>query len=361
MKKLITIALLLALISLSYATPINFDSMSSVASTYGRAAVEASGHSLTAYANKVYYSTFNGDVSSGSIYEYDPSTGQNTEFLSTNSGRFLTLSTVNNMLYASDEGGTVYRYDGSTTSTITNSPFSATDSVRSLTEHNGNLFFGTTGGNIYRYDGADYEQVLTTDRYVPDIASWGKDGYMYASIGSSGNINNGWVVRSSTGNAGSWETILQDVYRADMFMPTEDDLYMTVTDNVFWYDSTVRKSNNGTDFTVISQSNGNLSDPLCYKAALGAFYNEDIAYFFENSYEQTNNCLGSIISEDNGVVSQTANTSLQFIQAIELDGTIYALATDNTWGSGNVQLMAIPEPCTMIILGLGGLFLRKRK
>jgi len=346
MKK-ICILLILSMVSIATAEPIDFSTLSTVATSYGQ--VAAATNTLTAYQGNIYYSTYENGTNAAKVYQYNPTTGVNTQFLAADTSHFNALRTIGSSLYMSDALGNVYVYNGSTTDVMTGTPFSSSDHAQSMAEFNGTKYFGTSSGKVFRYDDTNFTTVYEApeNRAILSLNSWQKNGRIYASIqSSSGYTNDGWTISSNTGNTDSWETILTGVHHTDLFLPTEDYLYAAVMDNVSWYNSTIRKSSDGISFSVISQSSGNIDDYTGYKMAFGAFSYDDIAYFFENSYTGT----GSIIMDNGGIVSQVPNTNLAFMQATELNGTVYALAADEPFESGNVYLIATPEPATLLSL-----------
>jgi hypothetical protein len=357
---IIIVVLLTSIPTLFAAEPIDFSTLSTVATSYGQVAVAT--NSLIAYQGNIYYTTFENSTNAAKVYQYNPTTYAHTQFLAEDTHQFTALRTMGNSFYTSDTQGNVYVSNGSSTNAMTGTPFSASDHVQSMAELNGTKYFGTSSGKVFRYDGTNFTKVYETpeSRAILNLDSWQKNGHIYASIqSSSGYTNDGWTISSNTGNADSWETILTGVHHTDLFLPTADYLYAAVVDNVSWYDSTIRKSSDGISFPVISQSSGNLGDYTGYKTAFGAFSYNDIAYFFENSFDNTGR--GSIIMDNGGIVSQVPNTNLAFMQATELNGTVYALAADQPFGSGNIYLIATPEPATMVLLGLGALSLIRRK
>jgi hypothetical protein len=352
------ILLILSTVSMA-AEPIDFSTLPTVATSYGQVAAGTS--SLTAYQGNIYYTTFENSTNAAKVYQYSPATGANTQFHAEDTHHFTAMRTMGNSLYMSDTQGNVYVSNGSSINAMANTPFSANDHVQSMTEAGGTQYFGTSSGRVFRYDGVTFTKVYETleSRAILDLDSWQNNGSIYASVqSSSGYTNDGWTISSNTGNANSWDTILTGVHHTDIFLPTADCLYAAVMDNVGGYNSTIRKSSDGITFPAISHSSGTIGDYTGYKIAFGAFSYDNIAYFFENSYTGT----GSIIMDNGGIVSQVPNTTLAFMQATELNGTVYALATDEPFGSGNVHLIATPEPATMSLLALGGLaVLRRRK
>jgi len=370
MRTTIIFALLLTITSNLFALPIDFGNMQTATTTYGVVAFESCPHYLAGYNNEVYF--FVSDDYTGypsKLLRYNPLNGlsntMNHSVLAETTGQFRVLREINGLLYFSDTLGNVYSYDGSTITPASGTPFLANNYVTSIEEHNGLIYFGTSKSSIYRYDGNAYKEVYAIDNRVNigDMASWEKDGYIYASVGPINTCcpPTGYTIRSISGDAGSWETIpdLSNIYITDILLPTESDIYASVIDSAYAYVSSVRKSSDGTSFDIISQSSGQ------YKLAWGALYHDEIAYFFLNDPDGG---PGYTLIDENGSVSLVVyNQDLMLTHAIELNGEIYALASAITGNPSHTVptdvylITTAPEPATLLLLGLGGLGLLKRR
>ena len=224
----------------------------------------------------------------------------------------------------------MYFYDGITLTEMSGTPFTVSDYVSSIEKFNGLVYFATYTGNIFRHNGVVFEQVydanISQDRYIRDMVAWQKDGYLYVSVRPFSGCcpSDAYVVRSNSGDIGSWETVFQGFWAVNLFMPTADYLYSAVTDSAYSHSSTIRKSSEGTTFpTVFSPSDG------IYKRAWGSFYYNGLAYFFADG-NPNGYGYGTTIIDDNGSVSSTPNQNWAPTQAVELNGEVYALAGSYT-------------------------------
>jgi len=349
-KSILVLAVLLTLMPTLFAEPIDFDNLYVASTTYGTVAGDGYPKLLAAYNNDIYFIVFDdGTANPSKVYRYNPSDGLsnavNHSIVKETTGKFVTLRQIDSSLYFSDNLGHVYSYDGSTLTEMSGTPFTGSDHVSSIERFKGLMYFATSTGNIFRYDGVAFEQVcdvsVSEDRYIRDMATWQKDEYLYVSVGPR-NYGCcpplGYVIRSSSGNVDSWETVFQGFWAVNLFLPTADYLYSAVTDSAYCHCSTVRKSGEGTTFPVIYPSDGQ------YKRAWGAIYYEEIAYFFADDPHYG---FGEIIIDNNGSVSSITNQNWALTQAVELNGEIYALAGSYTgYMPGDVYLIttAVPEP-----------------
>ena len=347
-KSILVLAVLLTLIPTLFAEPIDFDNLHVASTTYGRVAGETTPRLLGAYNKKIYFIIMeDGTANPSKVCCYNPSDGLsntvNHSIVKETTGNFVTLRQIDGLLYFSDNLGHVYFYDGSTVTEMPGTSFTASDYVSSIEKFKGLMYFATSTGNIFRYDGLTFEPVreIGEDRLIVDMVAWQKDGYLYVSVGPLKGIccpPAGYVIRSSSGDADFWETVLDGNYYSMLFMPTADYLYTAVMDSAYWHGSTIRKSSVGTTFPVIYPSDGQ------YKRAWGAFYHDGIAYFFTDDYSYG---IGQIIVDDNGSVNRIANQKWALTQGVELNGEVYALAQSSAGPvQGDVYLIttAVPEP-----------------
>ena len=370
MMRLFTIvAVILALSNVAMAQ-INFDEMSVASTDYGVAAYEGRPHTMAAYNNKIYFILHDSTSGPGAVYEYDPQdgllNGTNHATLFSSAGSIYAMRTMGEDLYAADDLGNVFVYDGTTVSTMAGTPFNSSDFARSMVQVGEQQYFGTRNGNIYRHDNGTWENVYSapTIREITDMTYWSHDGSLHASVHSPDLSAQGQLLSSSTGDNGSWQPSLTGFFGASPLIDGGDTLYAAVLNSAYSYSSSVRRSTDGENFEVISQSSGQ------YKLAWGGLYHDDIAYFFHNLYGPD---FGYRVVDDNGTVSLVANQNWCIAQAVELNGEIYALAFDSsnppeqfpladTFESDVYLLTTVPEPATMSLLALGGLtMLRRRK
>jgi len=314
------------------AEPIDFDNLQIASTSYGRVAGGGGGlggsRLMAAYNNDIYFIVMqDGTATPSKVYRYDPSDGwsnsANHSIVRETTGKFVTLRKIDGLLYFSDNLGNVYFYDGTTPTEMLETPFTASDYVSSsIVEFNGLMYFATSAGNIFRYNEGAFEQVddIGEDRLIIDMVPWQKDGYLYVSVGPSKACcpPTGYLIRSSTGDRGSWEIVFSGFRDIWQILPTPDYLYAGVLDTSYSHSSTVRKSSNGTDFPIIYGPDGQ------YKRAWGSFYYDGIAYIFA---DDRSGGLGEIIVDENGSVNCIPNQNWTLTQAVELNGEVYALAS----------------------------------
>ena len=354
-SKSIFVALFLAVfvvIPTALAEPIDFDNLHVASTTYGIIGGTERTRLLSAYNDKIYFIvTEDGTANPSKVYRYNPSDGLansvNHTILAETTGKFMTLRLINNLLYFTDNLGNVYVYDGTSLTTMSGTPFTASDHASSIEKFNGLMYFATSTGNIFRYDGVAFEQVydadVSEDRYIRDMVAWQKDGYLYVSVRPFSGCcpPNAYVTRSSSGDTDSWETVFQGFWAVNLFLPTADYLYAGVVDTAYSHNSTIRRSSDGTTFPIIYGPDGQ------YKHPYGSFYFDGIAYFFTNDHSGG---FGEIIVDDNGSVSRTINQNWMITQAVELNGEVYALAADSSDAlsiAADVYLITtVPKPPT---------------
>jgi len=346
LNNLLVLIALAILLPKTLATPIDFDNLQIASTSYGRVAGEQRPRLLAAYNDKIYFIVLDdGTANPSKVYCYNPSDGLansvNHTVLAETTGEFVMLRQVNNLLYFSDDIGNVYVYDGSILTTMSGTPFTSSDHVSSIVEFNGLMYFATSTGNIFRHDGLAFEQVgdISEDRYIIDMVAWQKNGYLYVSVGNRHVCcpPTGYLIRSSTGDPGSWPTVFSGFWGVYQILPTLDYLYAGVVDTAYSHSSTIRKSSDGITFPPIYGPDGQ------YKRAWGSFYYNGIAYFF------TDDCkygFGERILDDNGSVSCILNQNWTLTQAVELNGEVYALASSPPGEfPGDVYLITTaPEP-----------------
>jgi hypothetical protein len=227
---LAVVVVLLTLIPTLFAGPIDFDNLHVASTTYGRVMGQGTPRLLGAYNNKIYFIVMEDGTSNPSkVCCYNPSDGLsntvNHSIVKETTGKFVTLRQIDSLLWFSDNLGDVYFYDGSTVTPMLGTPFTASDYVSSIEKFKGLVYFGTYTGNIFRYDGLTFQPVceISEDRMIIDMVAWQKDGYLYVSVGPDKVIccpPLGYVIRSSSGDAGSWETVLGGNYYSMLFICT---------------------------------------------------------------------------------------------------------------------------------------------
>jgi len=296
---------------------------------------------LAAYKNEIYFIVMDdGTATPSKVYRYDPSDGwsnsTNHSTIIETTGKFVTLRKIDGLLYFSDDLGNVYSYDGTAPAEMQGTPFTASDYVSSIEMFNGLMYFGTSTSNLFRYDGFTYERVyeVAEDRScIMDTVAWQQDGYFYVTVGPEKICcpPTGYLIRSSSGNPGSWETVFSEIWGVYLLLQTPDYLYAGVVDTAYSHSSTIRKSSDGTTFPIIYGPDGQ------YKRPWGSLYYDGIIYFFVDDHSYG---FGEIIVDDNGSVSSTANQNWTITQAVELNGEVYALAGSSAGETpGNVYLI----------------------
>jgi hypothetical protein len=168
------------------------------------------------------------------------------------------------------------------------------------------------------------------------------------------DTNNGFAVKSNGTDLTSWQTVISDVYcGSDVFLATSNDIYAAVTDNGGSHSSTVRRSSDGVNFTTIA-------GPGPFKFPNGNPISLDgTAYIFENGEAGTYN-TGYLVTDNGTTTTATPMTSWNYriLAATELNGQAYAIGLNTAYNAdGNVYLLSVPEPATLILLGMGAISL----
>ena len=210
---------------------------------------------------------------------------------------------------------------------------------------NGNEFFGTSSGYVYQYNGSAFQEVYHTDvpRSISDVCDW--NGSLYVSAYQAGNTNNGYAIKSNGSDLSSWQTIISNVAcGSEVFLPTDQFLYATTTDNTGWHDSTVRRSTDGVDFTNIIAGPG----PFKFPVGNPMLY-DGTAYIFENGSPDGNYANGFLITDDGTTTTTTEMVSWDYriLAATELNGQVYAIGLTNGYNvDGNIYLLTACRPRT---------------
>ena len=310
------------------AAPVDFQNMEIASTAYGRIAKEGHPNLMKPYHGKIYFISYSdGTAFPSKLNEYDPADGLLREYnhrvIAQTDSSFEALAVMKDRLYISEANGVCYSYDGETFAALQTSPADEGDYVTAMAQFGDWLLFGTMKGKIYRSEGETFEVVYDAEeetgepRRIIDLAAW--NGWFFASVDPPGFCcpAQSYVIRSRDIEPGSWESVYGNVYRTNLFLSTQDFLYVAVTDSAYCYCSSVRRSADGSNFDVISTSGGR------YKLAWDALYHDGIAYIFENESNEGN----GYIVEDDGLDSNVIeNGEWNIKQAVELNGDIYALA-----------------------------------
>lgn len=336
--KMLCVAFLLIVSPVVFSAPIDFDNLNVASTEFGYGVWEGRSNLMASYNNKVYFVILGDGITIPSkVCCYDPSDGlsneKNHSVIAESTGQFFTIRVVDDLLYFSDTLGGLYTYDGTTLIELPGTPFSGSEFVSSISGFNGTVYFGTSNSKIYRYNFSVYEQVYAPNeprQRIVDMIPWQKDGYLYVSIGPPTYCcpATAYLIRSNTGDSGSWERIYEGFYYVSNFISAPDHLYTAIVDTAYSYSSSVRKSSDGLSFPVISTSGGE------YKTFGGTLFYDEIAYVFANQRYG----YGYKIIDENGTVSLVPNQNWSVTYAVELNNEIYALASSSQYNQhGTVE------------------------
>ncbi len=325
--------------------PLNFARPQVASVAYGQFALEPPGWRLVAYKGNIYFAPWDdGTANPSKILRYNPAdglrNGVNHTKLAETTGRFTTMKEMGGSLYYAASTGFVRKFDGTTISPITESPFNATDYVTAMAEFNGKQYFGTVSGSIYEYDRSAWRKVYENPWSGPvsDLCAW--KGSLFAGLYGDVRKNNGSTVKSNADVLAptSWQTVISGVYGGSgLFLATPNYLYATPIDDVDSHSSTIRRSSNGVDFTTIS-------GPGPFKFPMGnPLWSGARAYIFENGGpKQFKN--GYLVTDD-GVTAAKVDMGdwpYRVLAATELNGHIYAIGLQGPYHVvANVYLLAL--------------------
>ena len=182
--------------------PLNFARPQVASVAYGQFALEPPGWRLVAYKGNIYFAPWDdGTANPSKILRYNPAdglrNGVNHTKLAETTGRFTTMKEMGGSLYYAASTGFVRKFDGTTISPITESPFNATDYVTAMAEFNGKQYFGTVSGSIYEYDRSAWRKVYENPWSGPvsDLCAW--KGSLFAGLYGDVRKNNGSTVKSN--------------------------------------------------------------------------------------------------------------------------------------------------------------------
>ena len=320
---------------------VDFENLSIATKAFGRGCGQAAPQLIAAYGGKVYFTTFSdGTAMPSKVYAYDPgdglSNGANHTVIAESSGRFTSLSVMAGQLYLADDAGRVLRFNGTSTTPVSGTPFSGANSVYGMAEFGGREYFSTSAGKVYRYDGQAFVNVYSAaePRYITVLYGWNANDFLYACVSSKDNSPGGYLIRSNSANPSAWETVVTDLYVPGAVMFSSNNaLYTGFIDSAYGYSSSVRKSTDGATFPAISQSSGQ------YKLPWGGLYYNGTAYVFEN---RAGPGMGYIVEDNGTTVSLVPEVKWSLYNAVELNGRLYVLGGDNAqagYRADNVYLL----------------------
>ncbi len=183
----------------------------------GNTAVDGNFNGAAAFQDKLYYSVFaDGSRLPAKVYEYDPTTGENSVILSATENGFRTLATLGNHLYMAHVNGDLFRTDGQVIERLARYPFSNGNYITAMAELRGGFYFATQNGNVYRATTPwSFQWIASLGQSVKDLTTWGD--VLYAGGGHS-------VFRSVNGV--EWQTVAQfNTLAVRLLVPTRSSLF----------------------------------------------------------------------------------------------------------------------------------------
>jgi hypothetical protein len=114
------------------------------------------------FCGKIVYATADdGSALPSKVLALDPESGESTVIVAQPYYKFSALKSMGGALYVASEDGSMWKYDGVTTHTLSASPFHYGSFVTAMVEFNGRMLFGTSAAGVYwSVDGESFSPVV---------------------------------------------------------------------------------------------------------------------------------------------------------------------------------------------------------
>jgi YVTN family beta-propeller protein len=320
-------------------TPFNPASQDQVVATVnGIHGAEDQSQAVESFNGKIYYSV-RGDGTSTpwKVYCYNPVNNENSTVISSTSDSIWTaLKSMKGNLYISHTNGKLWKYDGSSVTEVTGTPFTSTTYVNAMCEFNNKMYFGTYGGNIYESsDGISFtlRYTITAGRPIFDLVVW--KGYLYG-CNFEGYAYSSKIVRSTDGI--NWSVMGSfNCFALAGFVATPDYLYVASTESA-----------SGPSFAIRSSADGVTWNRFFYTTSEGKVLDGRPCYFTQTgrAYFLTGWNSSVLCPCYNGSIEARITLSHGYVSLVELNGRLFGIGSQSASGSPNVT-----SPTVISILG----------